>query len=534
MKKNMKKFLSIMLALSLFLGISPIYSYAKNDKYNIEYDNYTDAKKFFEGKGWTWDNDDYSFIKIEDGVKYIVYNTISPHEKLDGTKISKYEVWADKYVGDSEKVVVKGVIDGYQVKSVTNYFARGNKNITEIVFEDGIEYIGLQVVDRCDNLEKITLPETLIMIDSLIVPDNANIRELTFPASLKYLGWMPLYDNKNIETITFEGNAPTIVHRNQATSDQALSLNKTVEINIYEGTTGWDKVFIDVRMGKPSVLEDEFTNIIKQEEKPVDKSKLVVSIDNAKKIDTDNYTDESVKNLNDAVQAAEEVYAKSEPTDEEMKAAMENISTAIDGLIEKPVISDVFKDISDNAWYTEYVQYVYNHHLMEGYEGDFLPDNIITRAMIVQILYNKEGSPEVSDYTACDVLKDVARDEWYTDAVCWAYNTGITTGDTNTMMFNPNASVTREEFATFIGRHAKMNGRSLALRWDINNLLYGSNPSSWAKESFAWCIDKGMISGIKNGDKSDLAPRGTTTRAQAAAIFARYEDPNKYIIHKKY
>ena len=58
-----------------------------------------------------------------------------------------------------------------------------------------------------------------------------------------------------------------------------------------------------------------------------------------------------------------------------------------------------FADVEEDRWYVEAVQYAYENSLMEGTSGTpaFAPETNLSRAMAVQILFNLEGQPEVSD-----------------------------------------------------------------------------------------------------------------------------------------
>lgn len=151
----------------------------------------------------------------------------------------------------------------------------------------------------------------------------------------------------------------------------------------------------------------------------------------------------------------------------------------------------------------------------------------MTRAMLVQTLYRMNGTPQVTDYSKYLAFKDVKADDWYKDAVAWAVNENITTGDPVTRKFNPNASVTREQLATFLCRYTEYTGKDVTLSKDMNVLLNGSNPSSCSAKEFAWAIDQGLIGGLQETDAAgnvsyNLAPRGTATRAQLATILKRY------------
>ena len=118
-------------------------------------------------------------------------------------------------------------------------------------------------------------------------------------------------------------------------------------------------------------------------------------------------------------------------------------------------VTGVFTDVHED-WYTDYVQYVYDNGLMTGIKGttEFQPNANITKAQVAQVLYNMEGQPEVTDKAVFEDLSDVYTAEWYADAVAWAYNNSIVTGDLNTKKFNPNADVTREQLALMMFRYA--------------------------------------------------------------------------------
>ena len=81
----------------------------------------------------------------------------------------------------------------------------------------------------------------------------------------------------------------------------------------------------------------------------------------------------------------------------------------------------------------------------------FSPSVKTNRAMIVQMLYNLEGKPAVDKSN--NPFTDVP-DTWYTDAVLWAYQSGVTTG-TSATTFSPDALVTREQVAVFLYRYMR-------------------------------------------------------------------------------
>ena len=80
----------------------------------------------------------------------------------------------------------------------------------------------------------------------------------------------------------------------------------------------------------------------------------------------------------------------------------------------------------------------------------FVPNASTTRAMMVTTLYRLAGSPEVTEKSS---FTDVPENTWYTDAVAWAVQNGVTEG-TSEETFSPHENVTREQAATFLYRYA--------------------------------------------------------------------------------
>lgn len=73
----------------------------------------------------------------------------------------------------------------------------------------------------------------------------------------------------------------------------------------------------------------------------------------------------------------------------------------------------------------------------------------MTRAMVVTVLWRIEGSPEPSPMTG---FSDVAVDQWYAKAVCWASGNGIVQGYNG--KFDPDAQISREQLATILYRYS--------------------------------------------------------------------------------
>ena len=171
-----------------------------------------------------------------------------------------------------------------------------------------------------------------------------------------------------------------------------------------------------------------------------------------------------------------------------------------------------FADVVPGAWYYDAVNYVMANGLMDGVSAtQFAPDANMTRAMLVTILWRVEGEPVVNYLLP---FTDVPGDTWYTEAVRWAASEGIVTGVSDTS-FAPNAEITREQLAAILWRYAggpEADG-GLAAYSDAAQV------SAYAVNAMSWCVEQGIITGTT---ETTLAPQGTATRAQAAAMLMRF------------
>ena len=194
----------------------------------------------------------------------------------------------------------------------------------------------------------------------------------------------------------------------------------------------------------------------------------------------------------------------------------------------KEEVCKVFTDVKHGAWYESAVQYVYDEGLMSGNDGLFKPTENVTRAQLVTTLYRLAGNPKVTDYSACRAFSDVKEGKYYTDAVCWAYNVGVATG--NNGKFDTTGNLARQQLAAFVFRFAGVMGYDTTAREDYSSMLNADQVSGYAKEGMQWAVGSGLISGSQktvNGvTVKDLNPKGNTTRVQLAAILQRFCENN--------
>ena len=187
-----------------------------------------------------------------------------------------------------------------------------------------------------------------------------------------------------------------------------------------------------------------------------------------------------------------------------------------------------FYDVSSGEWYYDWVMQASSRGLMQGYKdgwgnltGYFGPEDNLTRAQVAMVLWRLAGSPSTS-YTP---LPD-ARGHWAQTAIAWCQSKGIVTGYTDGAYkgtFQPDAQVTREEFAVMVYRYAKYAGINTANppTASYKKCEDTSQVSDWSRDAMVWCAAAGVITGKEVGGSLYLAPQETATRGQAAKIFVQ-------------
>ena len=176
-----------------------------------------------------------------------------------------------------------------------------------------------------------------------------------------------------------------------------------------------------------------------------------------------------------------------------------------------------YDDVTAQDWFAGAVNYVTLNGLMNGTGTGFSPNTAVNRAMMVTVLYRMAGSPAV---TGDNPFTDVADGAWYTDAVLWASQNGITSGTSETT-FSPDTALPREQLATFFYRFAAFeSGQDITSSGDnLTGFTDTDQISSYAVEAMDWAVGEGLISGTTD---TTLSPKNTAPRSQVATILMRY------------
>lgn len=168
-----------------------------------------------------------------------------------------------------------------------------------------------------------------------------------------------------------------------------------------------------------------------------------------------------------------------------------------------------FRDVPVDAYYYDAVKWAAEKGITTGQaDGLFGSDRSCTRAQIITFLWRAAGSPVVNYAME---MGDVSADAYYAEAVRWALSRDITSG-TGGGAFSPDDACTRAQAVTLLARALSAKAGSAANFTDVPADAYYAQAVSWA-------VENGITTGVGGGR---FDPNATCTRAQIATFLYRY------------
>ncbi len=166
-----------------------------------------------------------------------------------------------------------------------------------------------------------------------------------------------------------------------------------------------------------------------------------------------------------------------------------------------------FGDVHENAWYHDAVGYAVENGVMSGYNAaTFGPNDKLSRAMVVQVLYNHENKPVESSENK---FPDVKAEDWYFNATRWGAAKGVVSGYGNGT-FAPNNNVTVEEIAVILHNYSGKPSGS-------GGLAGVGKYDDWAAGALQWAVANGVLKNVPFTNATE-----TATRAQTAQMLMNY------------
>ena len=173
-----------------------------------------------------------------------------------------------------------------------------------------------------------------------------------------------------------------------------------------------------------------------------------------------------------------------------------------------------FSDMGQAPWARTAVDQLLGAGIVTGVAaGRFDPEGHVTRAEFTKMLVLADGLAPLASGSL--PFRDVPAGAWFAPYVRAAYRAKLVAGVSGTS-FDPDSRITRVEMAVMLSRLPGLAGAaagSLAIFRD------GAKVPAWAVPGVEKTLGAGLVRGLP-GAKFD--PQGTTTRAQAALVIARY------------
>lgn len=188
-----------------------------------------------------------------------------------------------------------------------------------------------------------------------------------------------------------------------------------------------------------------------------------------------------------------------------------------------PTPSPEIPQFTDTAghWGEAYIGEAAARGLFSGYgDGRFGPDDAMTRAQFVTVLWRMAGRPEgAAEPPFTDTGGEIAE---FRAAIAWGYDRGYINGVSEDR-FEPSGLLTREQAMKILFYFAGGDPGDGPELYDVFDRGYADSAeiSSWAREPMYWGVYNGIIAGVGDGL---LAPQDTATRAQLAKILIVYMD----------
>ena len=185
---------------------------------------------------------------------------------------------------------------------------------------------------------------------------------------------------------------------------------------------------------------------------------------------------------------------------------VEQISLTLEA--EKPR-ENPFVDVKNGDFFLEPVLWAVEKDITTGISSDrFDPLGGCVRGQVVTFLWRAMGKP---GHTIENPFVDVKEEDFFYDAVLWAYETGITTGIDSTH-FNPNGSCSRAQVVTFLWRTMGRPASSAEVTFtDVK-------PGEFYYDAVVWAVENDITTGL---DSSTFGVLDPCNRAQVVTFLYR-------------
>ncbi|MBR4880970.1 MAG: leucine-rich repeat protein [Clostridia bacterium] len=365
--------------------------------------------------------------------------------------------------------------------------------ITELTLPEGTEYIGISAFSGCEDLTEVTLPDTVEIIGEAGFSSCHSLKTVTLPKNLIGIEKHTFSDCEKLESAVLSENIEYIDNMAFAECHSLKNILipgnvKRIGRDVFYNCTALESV--DIESGVEQIERHAFA--------------LCTSLTNITVPNTVSSIDEHSFDLAPCTFDC--------PLDSYAYNYAHSYGIPVKG---------EYSDVSRTAWYYESIRDVSLKGYMSGMgDNKFSPQTNLTRAQFVQLLFAMEGLDK-NDYTGETGFTDAPEGKWFSPAVKWAKDSGITSGISEGV-FGVNSMVTREQLARFMMKYAEYRGQDVTGKADISVYDDVSSVSAWAYDAIEWAVYEGIFTSMSDTSLV-LAPRNYSTRAIAARVVSVFD-----------
>ena len=342
-------------------------------------------------------------------------------------------------------------------------------NLKSVQIPNGVTTIGSNMFERCRNLTLVAIPSSVTLITNTSFAECVSLADVLYGGSedswkmaAEYNANFALFYNTNIH---FNVTAPEAHFR-------PITVPATCEADGYTARTcdcgyEYDRVVTEPALGHDwtpwaTLLEPTATTkgiavrICANDPKHVEFKALPTVAGDPSNPFTDVaegkfYHDPVLWAISQNPQITTGVTdATFEPDRSCTRAHVVTFLWRANGCPEPTSTTNTFKDVPNGKYYTKAVLWAAEQGITTGYsDGTFRPDDECSRGQVVTFLWRSKGQPKPASTT--NPFSDVPAGKYYTTAVLWALENNITTGRTPST-FGPDDACTRGHVVTFLYR----------------------------------------------------------------------------------
>ncbi len=184
---------------------------------------------------------------------------------------------------------------------------------------------------------------------------------------------------------------------------------------------------------------------------------------------------------------------------------IQNIPVKLPGLTARIKRPTAFSDVAANAYYTDAVIWAIQQGITSGTGvTTFSPERVCTKGEILTFLWNARNSPEPA---ISNPFSDVSENSYYAKAALWAYEKGLVSGPA----FGAGVPCTRSMTVTYLW---KLAGSPAAGESSFSDVPGGADYAG----AVAWAVSQGITGGTGS---NAFSPDMPCTRGQIVAFLYR-------------